>query len=548
MTDIEIANSIQPKNIIEVASKLGIGRENLELYGNYKAKICGVQPDPKGKLILVTAINPTPAGEGKTTVSIGLADALGELNQSVCLALREPSLGPVFGIKGGATGGGYSQVVPMEDINLHFTGDFHAITSANNLLCSFIDNHLFQGNELNIDPKKIVFNRCLDLNDRALRGVEVGLGENNFVRKDRFNITSASEIMAILCLSKDIDDLKTRLGNILVAYDTSGSPIYARQLNVQDAMTILLKDAIKPNLVQTLIGTPAIIHGGPFANIAHGCNSIIATRLAMTFAKYTVTEAGFGADLGAEKFLDTKCRVASITPNAVVIVATIKALKMHGGKDKNDLVAEDVKAVKNGLPNLIKHIENIQKVYHLPIVVAINRFATDTEAEIDLVKACAESLGVQAIAVDVWAKGGKGALDLAGKVIDLCEQDNHHFEFAYKLEDSIEDKIRSIATKIYGADGVILTEKAVEDIANIERLGVQNLNVIIAKTQYSLSDNAKLLGAPTNFSITIKEVQYRAGANFAVAVAGNILLMPGLSKQPAGAMMKIENGVISGLF
>lgn len=549
MTDIEIANSIQPKNIVEIAKKLGVKEKDLELYGNYKAKICNANPTPSGKLILVTAINPTPAGEGKTTVSIGLADAFSELNQSVCLALREPSLGPVFGIKGGATGGGYSQVVPMEDINLHFTGDFHAITSANNLLCSFIDNHLFQGNELNIDPEKIVFNRCLDLNDRALREVEVGLGEKNGVaRKDRFNITAASEIMAILCLSKDLDDLKTRLGNILVAYDTLNSPIYARQLSVQDAMAILLKDAIKPNLVQTLIGTPAIIHGGPFANIAHGCNSIIATRLAMSYAKYTITEAGFGADLGAEKFLDTKCRVAGTTPNAVVIVATVKALKMHGGKDKADLTSEDLSALKNGLPNLVKHIRNIKNVYHLPVVVAINRFTTDTENEIDLIKTCALNEGVKAITADVWAKGGKGAIDLAREVIELCEQDNSHFEYAYDIEDSIEDKIQAVATKIYGAKGVILTDKAVEDIEHITRLGAKNLNVIIAKTQYSLSDNAKLLAAPTDFDITIKEVQYRAGAEFAVAVAGNILLMPGLSKQPAGAKMKIENGVISGLF
>lgn len=549
MTDIEIANSVQPKNIVEIAKKLGVKESDLELYGNYKAKICNANPTPSGKLILVTAINPTPAGEGKTTVSIGLADAFSELNQSVCLALREPSLGPVFGIKGGATGGGYSQVVPMEDINLHFTGDFHAITSANNLLCSFIDNHLFQGNPLNIDPEKIVFNRCLDLNDRALREVEVGLGEKNGVaRKDRFNITAASEIMAILCLSKDLDDLKTRLGNILVAYDTLNSPIYARQLSVQDAMAILLKDAIKPNLVQTLIGTPAIIHGGPFANIAHGCNSIIATRLAMSYAKYTITEAGFGADLGAEKFLDTKCRVGGIVPNAIVIVATVKALKMHGGKDKADLTTEDLSALKNGLPNLVKHIRNIKNVYHLPVVVAINRFTTDTENEIDLIKTCALNEGVKAITADVWAKGGKGAIDLAREVIELCEQDNSHFEYAYDIKDSIEDKIQAVATKIYGAKGVILTDKAVEDIEHITRLGAKNLNVIIAKTQYSLSDNAKLLGAPTDFDITIKEVQYRAGAEFAVAVAGNILLMPGLSKQPAGAKMKIENGVISGLF
>ena len=549
MTDIEIANSIEPKNIMEIAGKLGIEKENLEMYGNYKAKINFNKLNPTAKLILVTAINPTPAGEGKTTVSIGLADAFTELNKRVCLALREPSLGPVFGIKGGATGGGYSQVVPMEDINLHFTGDFHAITSANNLLCSFIDNHIYQGNELNINPEKIVFNRCLDLNDRALRQVEVALGEKNGVpRKDRFNITASSEIMAILCLSKSLDDLKERLGNILVAYDKNNSPIYARQLNVHNAMAILLKDVIKPNLVQTLIGTPAIIHGGPFANIAHGCNSIIATKLAMTYAKYVITEAGFGADLGAQKFLDTKCRVANLKPNAVVVVATIKALKMHGGKDKTELQNEDLQALEKGLPNLIKHIKNIKDVYHLPVVVAINKFTTDTEKEIDLIKSCVENEGVKAIAVDVWGKGGKGAINLANEVIDLCNQDNSKFSFSYDINDSIENKIKAIATKIYGAKGVVFSQKAVDDISHIEKLNATDLNVIIAKTQYSLSDNAKLLGAPTDFNITITEVQYRAGAKFAVAIAGNMLLMPGLSKQPAGAKMTIENGKISGLF
>ena len=549
MTDIEIARSVKLQPIKKIAKKLKICDKKLELYGDNKAKINDFNFNPKGKLVLVTAINPTSAGEGKTTVSIGLADAFTVLKKNVCLALREPSLGPVFGVKGGATGGGYSQIAPMEDINLHFTGDFHAITTANNLLCAFIDNHIFQGNELNINPNKIVFNRCMDMNDRALRQIEVAKGDKNGEdRPDRFNITAASEIMAILCLATDIENLKERLGNILVAYDKDNNPIYAKDLKANEAMTILLKDAIKPNLVQTLIGTPAIVHGGPFANIAHGCNTIIATKLAMTYAKYTITEAGFGADLGAQKFLDTKCRIAGLKPNAVVVVATIKALKLHGGADKNNLQVEDLIALEKGLPNLEKHVENIINVYKLPVVVAINKYTSDTAKEVELVEKKMQELNVNVCAVDVWGKGGKGATNLAEKVIELCEQDNSTFEFSYNINDSIEKKIEDIATKIYGAKGVKFSKKALEDIADINGLKMQNLPVIIAKTQYSLSDNQKLLGRPEDFEITIKEVQFRGGAGFIVAVAGSMLLMPGLPKVPAGAKMEINDNIISGLF
>lgn len=550
MTDIEIAESITPKPIEKVAEKLGFNREDIELYGKNKAKLCHYSFNPTGKLILVTAINPTAAGEGKTTVSIGLADAFTELNESVCLALREPSLGPVFGMKGGATGGGYSQVVPMADINLHFTGDFHAMTSANNLLCAFIDNHIFQGNELNIDPNRVVFNRCMDMNDRALRDIQVATsGKNGVERADRFNITSASEIMAIMCLASDLNDLKRRLENILVAYTFDNRPIYCKDLKCADAMAILLKDAMKPNLVQTLIGTPAIIHGGPFANIAHGCNSIVATKLALTKAKYVVTEAGFGADLGAEKFLDTKCRVADLKPNCVVVVATAKALKLHGGANKDDLKEENLSALSLGLPNLIKHIENIKNVYHLPVVVAFNRFTTDTEKEIDLIKDEIKKLGVKAVVADVWGKGGLGAIELASVVKLLCEQDNSNFSFAYDLNDSVENKIRDIATKIYGASEIEYSEKAKQDLNDIYALGYDKLPIIIAKTQYSLSDDATKIGAPTDFKITIRELQIRSGAEFIVAIAGNMLLMPGLGKNPAGANMTIdENEKITGLF
>ncbi len=549
MTDIEIANSIKPKNIKQIAKKLGIKKEDIELYGDYKAKIKNLSTSPKSKLILVTAINPTSLGEGKTTVSIGLADAFQKLNKKVCLSLREPSLGPVFGLKGGATGGGYSQVIPMDDINLHFTGDFHAITSANNLLASFIDNHIYHGNELNINPDKIVFNRCLDLNDRALRVVKVACGEKNGIeRTDKFNITAASEIMAILCLSLNIDDLKQRLSNILVAYTFDNKPIYARDLHAQDAMAILLKDAIKPNLVQTLYGTPAIIHGGPFANIAHGCSSILATRLAMTYSDYTITEAGFGADLGAQKFFDTKCRISNLKPNAVVLVATIRALKLHGGMNKDMLTEKNLNYLKNGLPNLIKHLENIKNVYKLPVVVAINKFNTDDKEEIELVENQVKKLNCSVKLISSWGEGAKGGVELAKEVIKLCDENSNNFSFSYDINSSIEKKIEDIAIKIYGASSVEFSTKSIEQIREIEKLGYSNLTVIIAKTQYSLSDNAKLLARPTDFKIKIREVQLRSGAGFIVAIAGSMLLMPGLPKTPAGAKMTINNNIITGLF
>ena len=548
MTDLQIANSIVPKPISEVALNLGVEKDKIEYYGNFKAKINDFNFNEKGKLILVTAINPTSAGEGKTTVSIGLADGLKRINKNVCLALREPSLGPVFGVKGGATGGGYSQVIPMEDINLHFTGDFHAITSANNLLCSFIDNHIFQGNLLNINPQKVVFNRCLDLNDRALRQVEVARSKDCNPRFDRFNITAASEIMAILCLSVSLDDLKQRLGNILVAFTYDNKPIYAKDLKVNGAMAILLKDAIKPNLVQTLAGTPALVHGGPFANIAHGCNTIIATKLALTYADYVVTEAGFGADLGAQKFLDTKCRVGNLKPNAVVIVATVRALKLHGGAQKDALAQEDVEKVKKGTENLIRHINNIKNVYKLPVVVSINKFLTDTDKEIKAIKKEVEKLGVKAIECSVWKDGGLGAEELANEVVKMCENENN-FSYCYDLSESIESKINSIAKKIYGANKAVLSEQAKAQLKDIESLKEYNsLPVIIAKTQYSFSDDAKKIGAPTDFDININEIQLRSGAGFIVAIAGSMLLMPGLSKSPAGEKMDINNDVITGLF
>ena len=548
MTDIEIAHNAKLKNIIEIAKKLNIDEEKLEFFGKYKAKVNDFNFNPKAKLVLVTAINPTSAGEGKTTVSIGLGDAFSLLDRKICLALREPSLGPVFGLKGGATGGGYSQIAPMEDINLHFTGDFHAITSANNLLCAYIDNHIYQGNKLNIDENRIVFNRCLDLNDRALRDIVVGGGKNGVERKERFNITASSELMAILCLASDINDLKKRIGNILVAYNKKGEPVYAKDLKAEESMTILLKEAIKPNLVQTLAGTPALVHGGPFANIAHGCNSIIATKLAMTYADIVVTEAGFGADLGAEKFLDTKCRIAGIKPDVVVIVATIRALKMHGGAKKEELGIPNLTYLKKGIPNLVKHVKNMIEVYHLPVVVAINKFTTDTKEEISFVEEEMAKIGVSATLCDVWTKGGEGAKGLAREVEKLFAVGNSKFDFAYKLTDSIEDKIEKIATKIYGAKGVVYSEKAKKELAEIERLGYSNLPVVIAKTQYSLSDNKNVLGAPTNFYININEVQIRAGAGFVVAISGTTLLMPGLPKEPAGIKMRIDNGTIFGLF
>lgn len=549
MTDIEIARKSKLRPITAIARKLGLKPSQLELYGKYKAKITASYDSNKfGKLILVTAINPTAAGEGKTTTSIGLADAMNLTGRNTCLALREPSLGPVFGIKGGATGGGYSQIVPMEDINLHFTGDFHAITSANNLLCSLIDNSLFFGNALNIDPKRIQFNRTMDINDRALRGLVVSYGVKDGVeRTEKFNITAASEVMAILTLAEDIDDLKRRLGNILVAYTYDGKPVYCRDLKGEEAMTILLKDALKPNLVQTIGGTPAIVHCGPFANIAHGCNSVQATKLAMTLADYTVTEAGFGADLGAEKFLDVKCRVASLCPDAVVIVATVRALKLNGGADKNNLRTEDLEALREGLPNLERHIRNISQVYRLPCVVAINRFTTDTDAEIELVKKCANKCGVDAVAVDVWGKGGKGATELADEVVQLCEQPNH-FTFAYEDSDSIEDKITKVATKIYGARDVYFTDKAKESIEALRNIA-KEYPVVIAKTQYSFSDNSKLLGAPSDFTLTVRDVEIRNGAGFVVALAGNMLLMPGLPCTPNSEGMTIDSdGLINGLY
>lgn len=538
-TDIEIADAAVLKPITEIAADLGIDADKLECYGKYKVKVTQ-RGNKNGKLILVTAINPTPAGEGKTTVSIGLADGLKKTGRSVCLALREPSLGPVFGIKGGAAGGGYSQIAPMEDINLHFTGDIHAITAANNLLAAMIDNHIYWGNSLRI--KEVTWHRCLDVNDRALRFVRTGVGFS-CERDDRFDITAASEVMAIFCLAKDIDDLKTRLGNIVVGLDEDGKEVTARDLKAEEAMTILLKDAIKPNLVQTLEGVPAFVHGGPFANIAHGCNSIQATRAAMSYADYAVTEAGFGADLGAEKFLDIKCRLAGLTPDAVVVVATLRALKCAGGKTENLSERDDV-SLKKGLGNLLKHVENITGVYKLPCVVAINRFATDGDEEIQLLENELSVLGVKAVCTECWAKGGAGATELADAVVKLCAGKKPEMEFSYDLSESTEQKINDIAKKIYGADGVVFTDKAKQDMAKYP----QNLPVCIAKTQYSLSDNPKLIGRPTGFNITVREVMYKAGAGFLVAVAGDIMLMPGLSRSPNAERMSINDGVVKGLF
>jgi formate--tetrahydrofolate ligase len=550
MTDIEIARSVKPEKIKNIAKKLGLTSKYLTLYGDYICKV-NKKPDenPQGKLILVTAINPTSAGIGKTTVSIGLADGINKLGKSCSLALREPSLGPVFGIKGGATGGGYSQVIPMEDINLHFTGDFHAITSANNLLCAMIDNHIFQGNQLKIDTENIFFHRTMDMNDRALRQVYVGNTKIENPRWDSFSITSASEIMAIMCLSKDLSDLKRRLGNILIALDTKGKPVYAKHLKCQEAMAILLEKALKPNLVQTLSGTPAFVHLGPFANIAHGCNSVNATKLSMTLSDYTVTEAGFGCDLGAEKFLDIKCRISNIKPNAVVLVATIQALKLHGGVDKNNLKEENLPAIRKGFGNLLKHIDTIKNVYHLPLVVTLNQYSTDTESEVNLVCSELDKINVEYALNSVWANGGDGALELAKKVISACDLDNSKFTYAYNLNDSIEKKIEDICKNVYGADGIILEEKARNRIDIINNLGISQYPICIAKTQYSLSDNAKLIGAPTGFKITIRDIEIRNGSEFLVAIAGDIMLMPGLGKTPASTNMKISNnGKISGLF
>ncbi|HRX14023.1 MAG TPA: formate--tetrahydrofolate ligase [Eubacteriales bacterium] len=551
LTDIEIADSVTPRPIAEIAQKLGVPTEKLEPYGFYKAKINVNELNPKGNLILVTAINPTSSGEGKTTMSIGLCDALNRIGKKTCLALREPSLGPVFGVKGGAAGGGYSQVIPMEDINLHFTGDIHAITAANNLLSAMIDNSLHQDNPLNIDPKRIVWNRCVDLNDRALRSVIVGLGgtPDGVTRQDGFNITAASEIMAILCLSNDLKELKEKLGKIVVAYAHDNKAVTAKDLGADQALAILLKDALKPNLVQTLEGNPAIIHGGPFANIAHGCNTILATKTALTYADYCVTEAGFGADLGAEKFLDVKCRLSGLAPKCVVIVATVKALKLHGGADKNSLMNENVEALQKGLPNLTKHIENVTNVFGINCVVAINRFSTDTETELNIIEQACEKLGAPVVPCEVWAKGGEGGLDLAKKVAELVDKASGKFNYVYELNQTIADKITAIATKIYGAKEVEFTAKAKKDMKTITAEGYGDLPVIIAKTQYSLSDDQKKLGRPENFTVTVREVQLRAGAGFVVAVAGDIMLMPGLPKVPAACNMTIsDEGVIKGLF
>lgn len=551
LTDIQIAESCKMKDVREIAAKLGLSEDNLELYGRYKAKINLKEVSPCSKLILVTAINPTASGEGKTTVSIGLADGMSKLGKKVCLALREPSLGPVFGIKGGAAGGGFAQVVPMADINLHFTGDLHAITSANNLLCAMIDNHIFRGNELKI--KDVYFKRCMDMNDRALRSLTVKCeagsmkGCESYERSEGFEITAASEIMAILCLATDLSDLKRRIGNIVVGVDENGGYVRARQLKAEGAMATLLKDAIKPNLVQTLEGTPAIVHGGPFANIAHGCNSVRATYTAMTLSEYTVTEAGFGADLGAEKFLDTKCRVAGVQPDCVVVVATVKALKLHGGADKTGLSEENLPALRAGLPNLLKHVENVKNVFNKPCVVAMNRFATDTRAEIEEVLSACETAGVQAVFTDVFLNGGEGGKELAAAVIEQCDKKSE-LHFAYDLNDGIVKKIEDVVKNVYGGDGADFSETALGKIAQIEKQGIKGLPVIIAKTQYSLSDDAKKLARPERFRIFVRDVVYKGGAGFIVAVAGEIMLMPGLGKVPCAEHIDIdENGKITGL-
>lgn len=555
LSDIEIANSVQMKPIKEVAEKLGIAEDALSLYGNHKAKISAGQLEalkdkPDGKLILVTAISPTPAGEGKTTTSVGLVDALAAIGKKAVIALREPSLGPVFGIKGGAAGGGHAQVVPMEDINLHFTGDFHAIGVANNLLAALIDNHIHHGNALGIDSRRITWKRAVDMNDRQLRHIVDGLqGKVNGVpREDGFDITVASEVMAILCLSENITDLKNRLEKIIIGYSFEGKPVTAKDLKAGGAMAAVLKDAIHPNLVQTLEHTPALIHGGPFANIAHGCNSVLATKLALKYADYAVTEAGFGADLGAEKFIDIKCRTSGLRPAAVVLVATIRALKMHGGVAKSDLAEENVQAVVDGLPNLEKHLENIQDVYGLPAVVAINKFPLDTEAELQAVYDACQKRGVDVVISDVWANGGAGGKELAEKVVELAEGDNH-FQFVYNEEDSIETKLNKIVTKVYGGKGIRLTPAAKRELKQLEELGFSNYPICMAKTQYSFSDDAKKLGAPKDFVVTISQLKVSAGAGFIVALTGAIMTMPGLPKVPASEKIDVDkDGNISGLF
>ncbi len=551
MTDIEIAMSVTPENIGNIAAKLGLNEDEYETYGKYKAKI-NVDPVPKtDKLVLVTAINPTPFGEGKTTTSIGLADGLQKIGKSVCLALREPSLGPVFGVKGGATGGGHAQVIPMEDINLHFTGDLHAITSANNLISAMIDNHIHQGNELGIDPRRIFWKRCVDLNDRALRRIVCGLGgeTDGVPREDGFNITAASEIMAILCLSNDLTDFKRRVGDVVVAYNYNREPVRARDLKIEDACAILMKDAIKPNLVQTLEGAPAIIHGGPFANIAHGCNSVIATKTAMSLADYVITEAGFGADLGAEKFIDIKCRMAGLKPKAVVLVATVRALKFNGGAKKEDLAKEDLVTLQNGIDNLIAHIDALNNAFNANVVVTLNRFITDSKNEIEYIEKICRERGARFVTCDAWANGGEGAKELANKVVEAVENSDKEMTYSYPLDMSIEEKIEAVAKKVYGAKGIELSPKAKANIKRMTDIGYGNLPICIAKTQYSLSDDPKALGRPKDFTLRIENVELRSGAGFIVVIAGSIMLMPGLSKEPAGTKMTIdENGKISGLF
>lgn len=553
--DLEIAQSCRMSPIEDIAGKIGIGEQWLECYGKYKAKVdlgyLGDNKNADGKLILVTAITPTPAGEGKTTTAIGLADGLRKIGKNAAAALREPSLGPVFGIKGGACGGGYAQIVPMEDINLHFTGDIHAIGAANNLLAAMIDNHIMHGNALDIDTKRITWRRCVDMNDRQLRYIRDGLGgeKDGVERDDGFDITVASEIMAILCLAESAADLKARLARIVIGYDTQNRPVTCSRLKAQGAMAALLKDAIKPNLVQTLEGTPAFVHGGPFANIAHGCNSVLATRMALKAADYAVTEAGFGADLGAEKFLDIKCRASGLRPAAVVVVATVRALKMHGGLDKSQLDAEDLTALERGIPNLLRHVRNIKNVYHLPCVVALNRFPTDTEAELKLVEEKCAQLDTSIVLSDVWAHGGEGGKELAEAVVRLCEEDNSGFSFCYEDELGIEDKISAVVRKIYGGRGAVLLPEAKAQAEHLTALGFGKLPVCIAKTQSSFSDDAKKLGAPEDFTVTVRQIKVSAGAGFTVALAGNIMTMPGLPSVPAAEGIDIDdNGRITGLF
>lgn len=553
-SDIEIAQETELLPIEEVAAKIGLTRKDLELYGNYKAKLDYTElskKEDKAKLILVTAITPTPAGEGKTTTVVGLGDALNRIGKKTVIALREPSLGPVFGVKGGAAGGGYAQVVPMEDINLHFTGDFHAIGAANNLLAAMIDNHIFQGNALGLDVRKITWKRCVDMNDRQLRSIVCGIGSrvNGIPREDGFDITVASEIMAILCLSKDITDLKERLSKIIVGYTRDDKPVTAGQLNAQGAMAALLKDAIKPNIVQTLEHNPALIHGGPFANIAHGCNSITATKLALKLGDYVVTEAGFGADLGAEKFLDIKCRKAGLRPDAVVIVATVKALKMHGGVPKTELGAKNLEALEKGIPNLLKHIENITQVYGLPAVVAINRFPNDDEEELKLIETKCKELGVNVALSEVWGKGSEGGVELAKEVVRLAETAENNFRFAYDDDMSIEEKINAIVTKVYGGEGTDFTPAARKEMARLEELGFGKYPICMAKTQYSFSDDATKMGRPTGFRITVRNMKVSAGAGFIVVLTGDVMTMPGLPKVPAAEKVDVDaNGKISGLF